>query len=149
MPDVGSRPRIGTGENTIYPPVMRAEYQLPWNRQSAQTACGQNIQNQVGSKNWRVVLEGIMSRPQLVRLNNLRDQENVIVVTEEFGKMSVAFDQLIVERTDEDAVADFDFEESPEVLLHFQLQTKEDSESDEQGIQFFNENTRGADYPGE
>lgn len=142
----GTRPRIGSGDNAIFPPIMRAEYTLPWNRQSAQTACGQNIQNQVGSKNWRVVLEGVMSQRQLVQLNSFRDQDTVTVVTEEFGKMRVAFDNLVVERTDEEAYADFDFEEgNPSVLLHFQLQTKEDSD-DEEGIQFFNENTRGADY---
>lgn len=145
----GIRPRIGSGENAIYPITMRAEYQLPWNRQSSQTACGQNIQNNVGAESWRVVLEGIMSRPQLVRLNKFRDEEQVTVVTEEFGKMLVTFDQLNIERTSEEAVADFDFEDNnPGILLSFQLQTKEDSD-DEEGIQFFNENTRGADYPGE
>lgn len=139
-----ARPRIGEGENAIEPVVMSCEYDLPWNRQSSQTACGSVVQNQVGSKNWRVVIQGIITLPQLDQLNRMRNEERVVVITEETGRINVAFDNLNLTRTDENAVGDIEGVEGP--LMEFQLQTKEDSESDEQGIQFFNENTRGAEY---
>jgi hypothetical protein len=132
-------PRIGN----IEPITMRAEYQLPWNRQTNQTACGDTIQYQGGSKDWRVIIEGIMSKSQLDRLRQLRDQPRVEVVTEEFGRMDVAFDQLNVTRADEEDVGEINGELGP--LLQFQLQTKEDSDDEEEGIEFFNENTRGTE----
>lgn len=142
-----TRPRIGQGEEAIEPVVMNCEYDLPWNRQSSQTACGQMIQNQVGSKNWRVVIGGILTTRQLRDLARMRDQERVTVVTEEFGEFTVAFDNLNIRRASEEATGDIEGVSGP--LLSFQLQTKEDSDEEGEGIQFFNENTRGAQFPGE
>lgn len=143
----GIRPRIGEGDASVEPIVMQCQYQLPWDRQSSQTACGQTIQNQNGDMNWRVTIEGIMSRSDLIQLNALRDEDQVVVVTEEFGKMLVAFDNLQITRADEEKWGEIEGEETP--ILQFQLQTKEQSDEEGQGVQFFNENTRGATYPGE
>lgn len=144
---MGVRPRIGEGEEAIEPVVMSCEYDLPWNRQSSQTACGSVVQNQVGSKNWRVVIQGILTQPQLFQLAQMRDKERVVVVTEEFGRMTVAFDNLNIKRVDGEDVGEAEGVKGP--LMQFQLQTKEDSDEEGEGIQFFNENTRGAEYPGE
>lgn len=119
---------------------MSCEYDLPWNRQSDQTACGQMIQNQVGAKNWRVVITGVLTRPQFVKLARMRDDETVRVTTEEVGEIEVTFDNLNIKRRDEDASGNIEGVEGP--LLHFTLQTKDDSDEGE-GIEFFNENTRG------
>lgn len=129
-------PRIGP----ITPITMRAEYQLPWNRKSNQTACGQTIQTPMGDLNWRVVIEGILTKPQLDELRNLRTrQSQVEVVTEEFGMLNVGFDQLNITRvSDEEDMSGPDDYEGP--LIQFQLQSKED---EGEGIEFFNENTRG------
>lgn len=142
----GVRPRIGSGESAVEPIVMQAEYQLPWQRESSQTACGQTIQNQNGDLGWRVVLEGIMSASDLIQLNALRDQEEVLVTTEEFGQVPVAFDNLTVTRADDEKWGEIEGEHSP--ILQFQLQTKESSDEEGEGVQFFNENTRGTNYPG-
>lgn len=138
----GIRPRIGSGELAFEPIVMQCDYTLPWDRKSSQTACGETVQTQNGDQNWRVVIEGILSKPQLVNLNRMRDQERVEVVTEEFGRMNVAFDNLQITRADDDAWGEIEGVEGP--ILQFQLQTKEDSDSEGEGIEFFNENTRGS-----
>lgn len=148
----GVRPRIGEGESAIEPITMRAEYELPWNRQSSQTACGAVIQNQVGDLGWRVVIEGKLTMIQLRKLAQMREQDQITVVTEEFGEMQVAFDNLIITRTDEEEAARVQQTEGQNYkgpIVDFQLQTKEDSGDDGEGIQFFNENTRGAVYEGE
>lgn len=123
-------PRIGP----IEPPVMRTEYQLPWNRKSNQTACGQTIQVQNGDLNWRVVIEGIMSLPQLNQLRSLRSEEEIEVVTEEFGSMMVSFDQFNITRADDEDVAEINDVVGP--LLSFQLQTKENNEENSGTVRF-------------
>lgn len=135
------RPRIIGADYTVEPVTMTCEYDLPWNRQSDQTACGTMIQNQVGAKDWRVTVTGILTRPQLVKLARMRDEDAVTLVTEEFGEISVAFDNLNIRRESKDAVGHIEGYEGP--ILHFSLQTKENDENDE-GIEFFNENTRGS-----
>lgn len=140
----GARPRITNGEITVEPVIMRCNYDLPWNRQSSQTACGKVIQDQVGTLNWRIVVEGILTKQQLVDLASMRDDDVVSIITEEFGKIPAAFDNLNVERTDESAIGDIEDVQGP--LLSFQLQAKEDTDDEGEGIQFFNENTRGTDY---
>lgn len=142
-----ARPRIEGKTVTVEPVIMNCKYNLPWNRQSSQTACGQVIQQQVGAKNWRVTVEGIMTKEQLNTFMQMRDEEVVSVITEEMGEAPVAFDTLQVERASEDAVGHIEGVEGP--VLHFQLQTKEDTNEEGEGIQFFNENTRGATFPGE
>lgn len=107
----------------IEPLTMEVQYDLPWDRQSNQTACGNTIQYQGGDMNWRLVIDGIMTRAQLQRLNRLRGQDSVPVRTPEFGTFSVTFDQLNVTRADGEDVADIYGEEQP--IVQFQLQTKE------------------------
>lgn len=131
-----TRPRIGN----IEPVTMRCDYQLPWNRKSNQTACGQTIQNQNGDYNWRIVIEGILTLPQLNELRRMRGEGKAEVVTQEFGAMKVAFDQLNIERVSEEAVGEVEGYQGP--IVNFQLQTKEDEEGE--GIEFFNDNTRGS-----
>lgn len=123
-----TRPRIGDGDNEIEPVVMRAEYQLPWNRQSSQTACGQIIQNQVGDENWRITIEGVMTKEQMQQLDSMRGLDTVPVVTEEFGQLQVAFDTLTVTRADEEKWGEIEGYTGP--FLSFQLQTKEDEEDE-------------------
>lgn len=114
----------------IKPITMKARYQLPWNRQSNQTACGTTIQVPNGDLNWRIVIEGVISLGQFKDLNALRGEDSVEVVTAAFGKKNIAFDQLDVDRADEDQVGDIQGDVGP--LYHFQLQTKE-LEDDEDG----------------
>lgn len=122
--DGGVSPRIGNLE----PITMRCDYQLPWNRQSNQTACGDVIQSQVGDKNWRIVIEGVLTRPMFEELAAMRGQDTVEVVTEEFGRINVAFDQLNVERVSDEEEIQFEGTVGP--LLKFQLQTKEDEQDE-------------------
>lgn len=118
------RPRIGNVE----PVTMRCEYQLPFERQSSQTACGNTIQNQNGDMNWRVVIEGILTIEQLDAIGELRGQDSVEVITAEFGRINVSFDQFNVTRASEEAVGDIEGEYGP--LLSFQLQSKEEDDQD-------------------
>lgn len=107
----------------IEPLVMQVKYNMPWERQSNQTACGNTIQYQGGDMNWRLVIEGKLTRTQLQQLNQLRGQDSVTVRTPEFGTFSVTFDKLNVTRADGEGVAEIDDQVQP--IVNFQLQTKE------------------------
>lgn len=134
MPELSEvTPRIGTVE----PISMTCDYQLPWDRQSNQTACGQTIQYQNGDKNWRIVISGIISIDQFRALNSMRGEDEVEVRTAEFGTQKVTFDQLNVTRAGDENTARIDDELGPK--LEFQLQTKELSSSDEPAVEFINE----------
>jgi len=134
MVNQGNAPRGGYGTRKSSPPniggiepvVMRADYQLPWERQSNQTVCGNVIQNQVGDKGWRIVIEGVMTLDQLENLRRMRDQNTVSVQTQEFGKLNVVFDQLNVTRSNKTDSGDFPEYNGP--FIEFQLQTKEDQQ---------------------
>lgn len=127
----------------IYPITMSCDYQLPWNRQSNQTACGRTIQTQVGDKNWRIVIEGVITLSDFQRLNELRGADSVTIRTAELGTVDVKFDQLNATRTNENAVADFDDPYTSDLaqpLVEFQLQSKQDSESEQDPpVEFVNE----------
>lgn len=128
-------PRIADVE----PLAMSCDYQLPWERQSNQTACGRTIQYQGGDKNWRVVIEGIITIDQFQRLNELRGLGNVSVRTAELGEFQITFDQLNITRSDKQAVGDID-EGEVKPLLEFQLQSKQEDESDQDPpVEFVNE----------
>lgn len=110
----------------IMPVTMRCEYELPWERQSNQTACGTTIQYNAGDLNWRIVIEGFITIPQLTELDQLRNQRSIEVLTAEWGVINVQPDNLIVTRADEEEVGEIDGEVGP--LLSFQLQTKQEDE---------------------
>lgn len=110
----------------ITPVTMRCEYELPWERQSNQTACGTTIQYNAGDLNWRIVIEGFITIPQLTELDQLRNQRSIEVLTAEWGVINVQPDNLIVTRADEEEVGEIDGEVGP--LLSFQLQTKQEDE---------------------
>lgn len=120
--EVTVQPQIGD----IVPITMKTDYNLPFDRQSNQTACGTTIQTQGGDKNWRVVIEGIITLPQLDELESMRGQDSVEVVTEEFGLINVVFDQLNVSRASDEERLDTGDYSGP--LINFQLQSKEDTE---------------------
>lgn len=131
-------PRIADVE----PVTMSCDYQLPWNRQSNQTACGRTIQYQNGDRNWRVVIEGIITIPQFRRLNELRGSDQVTIRTAELGTLDIAFDQLNVTRNDNPAVADIEGTDADlaQPLLEFQLQSKQEDESEQDPpVEFVNE----------
>jgi hypothetical protein len=120
-------PRIGPVE----PITMTAEYQLPWQRDSNQTACGTTIQNQNGDLDWRIVFEGVLTLSQLDRLRSIRDQSgDVETRSAVFGVKRVTFDQLSVSRGDDRKVVETS--NGTEPLYEFQLQTKE--LDDEEGL---------------
>lgn len=126
-------PRIGP----IEPISMECDYQLPWDRQSNQTACGKTIQYQNGDTNWRIVISGILSIDQLRQLDALRGEDNVEIRTAEFGKKTITFDQLNVTRSGEENSGEIDDEVGP--LLEFQLQTKELSSSEDPAVTFLDQ----------
>jgi len=123
-------PRIGP----IEPITMKCDYQLPWNRQSNQTACGTTIQYQAGDLNWRIVIDGVLTIDQFRELESLRGTESVEVRTAEFGIIEITFDQLNVTRNDEPSEAEIDGEVKP--LLEFQLQTKELDQDEDPPVEF-------------
>ena len=125
-------PRIGP----IEPITMKCDYQLPWNRQSNQTACGTTIQHQAGDLNWRIVIDGVLTIDQLRELESLRGTESVEVRTAEFGVIDITFEQLNVARNDEPSEAEIDGETQP--LLEFQLQTKELDQDEDPPVEFIN-----------
>jgi len=125
-------PRIGP----IEPVSMSVDYQLPWDRQSNQTACGQTIQYQNGDKNWRVVINGILTIDQLRALDDIRDQDQVDVRTAEFGTFPITFDQLNVTRASENSVGHIEGDYGP--LLKFQLQSKELEKDEDPAVEFIN-----------
>lgn len=112
-------PRIGPVE----PITMEAEYQLPFDRDSNQTACGTTIQNQNGDFNWRVVFNGVVSLSEFRQLEQLRDTETVETRSATLGVRDVQFDQLNATRTDENKDGEINGRVEP--LIEFQLQTKE------------------------
>lgn len=113
-------PRVGPVE----PIVMEAEYQLPWQRDSNQTACGQTIQRQNGDLDWRIVFRGVVTLSQLDALRGLRSNSGEVQTrTAVFGVKVVTFDELRVTRADEESVGSV--EGNTEPLYSFQLQTKE------------------------
>jgi hypothetical protein len=113
-------PRIGDVE----PIVMEAEYQLPWERDANQTACGQTIQRQNGDLDWRIVFRGVVTLSQLDSLRDLRSNSGEVETrTAAFGVKIVTFDELRVTRADEESVGNVDGTVEP--LYAFQLQTKE------------------------
>jgi len=123
-------PRIGE----IEPISMKCDYQLPWDRQSNQTACGQTIQYNAGDLNWRIVINGVITISQLRKLDAMRGSENVEIRTAEFGKTTIQFDQLNITRNEDPAAAEIDNKVQP--LLEFQLQSKEKDE--EPAVEFIN-----------
>lgn len=126
----------------IEPITMSCDYQLPWNRQSNQTACGRTIQYQNGDRNWRVVIEGIITIPQFRRLNELRGSDQVTIRTAELGTLDIAFDQLNVTRNENPAVADIEGTDTDlaQPLLEFQLQSKQENESEQEPpVEFVND----------
>lgn len=125
-------PRIGPVE----PITMKCDYQLPWNRQSNQTACGTTIQYQAGDLNWRIVIDGVLTIDQFRELESLRGTQGVEVRTAEFGIIEITFDQLNVTRNDEPSEAEVDGEVQP--LLEFQLQTKELDQDEDPPVEFIN-----------
>lgn len=113
-------PRIGDVE----PIVVEAEYQLPWQRTSNQTACGQTIQRQNGDFDWRIVFRGVVTLSQLDALRDLRTQSGAVQTrTAAFRRKKVTFDELRVTRADQESVGSVDGITEP--LYSFQLQTKE------------------------
>jgi len=122
-------PRIGPVE----PITLTAEYQLPWDRDNNQTACGQTIQTQNGDFNWRVVFNAIVTVSQLDELRTLRNSaSDVETRTAAFGIKSVNFDQLNINRSDEPSVIEVDGTVEP--LYEIQLQTKELGADDGEGL---------------
>ena len=118
-------PRIGPVE----PIILSAEYQLPWDRDNNQTACGQSIQTQNGDFNWRIVFKGVMTLSQLDRLRALRESASAVETRSAvFGIREVNFDQLSLTRPESPSAIQIDGEVQP--IVEFQLQTKE---LDEQG----------------
>jgi len=122
-------PRIGPVE----PIVQTAEYQLPWDRDNNQTACGQTIQTQNGDFNWRIVFSGVITLSQLDELRSLRNNASKVETRSAvFGVRSVDFDQLNVTRSSDPSVINVDG--SAEPLYEFQLQTKELDEQTDSGL---------------
>jgi hypothetical protein len=110
----------------IEPITMECRYELPWERQSNQTACGTTIQYTNGDLNWRIVIEGKITIPQLERLDELRGRDSIEILTAEWGIINVKPDNLVVTRSDDNEVADVDGEVQP--WMDFQLQTKQEDE---------------------
>lgn len=122
-------PRIGPVE----PIILDAEYQLPWDRDNNQTACGQTIQTQNGDFNWRIVLSGVVTLSQLDALRGLRDDSSAVETrTAMFGVREVNFDQLNVTRPQSPSVIRVDGEVEP--IYEIQLQTKELDERTDNGL---------------
>ncbi|TKX58901.1 hypothetical protein EXE44_04980 [Halorubrum sp. SS7] len=122
-------PRIGDVE----PIILDAEYQLPWDRDNNQTACGQTIQNQNGDFNWRIVLSGVVSLSQLDAIRAMRgDASGVETRTAMFGIREVNFDQLNVTRSENPSVINMGGEVEP--LYEIQLQTKELNDQTDNGL---------------
>jgi len=110
----------------IEPVTMECRYELPWERQSNQTACGTTIQYNNGDLNWRVVIEGIITVNQLGRLNEIRGNDSITVFTLEWGEIEIQPDSLVVTRSDDPDVGNINGKTQP--WLSFQLQTKMDDE---------------------
>jgi hypothetical protein len=120
-------PRVGPVE----PITMTASFQLPWSNQTSQTECGRTIQNQNGDMDYRITIEGVLTKSQLDRLNRLRRESEKVPVRHAAFEQSVtdvAFDQLNVERVDDNAEIEVNGRVEP--CYEFQLQTKE-NETDE------------------
>lgn len=122
-------PRIGP----IEPIVLDAEYQLPWDRDNNQTACGQTIQNQNGDFNWRIVFSGVLTLTQLDQLRALRRRADAVETRSAvFGVRSVNFDQLNLTRSQNPSVINVNGTIEP--IYEFQLQTKELDEQTSDGL---------------
>lgn len=122
-------PRIGPVE----PITMSAEYQLPFSRDTNQTACGETLQQQNGDLDWRIVFDGVVTLSQLDQLRELRSESGEVETRSAvFGVKTVTFDQLSVSRTDDNGTVEQDGTVEP--LYEFQLQTKELSDGEDGGI---------------
>jgi len=124
-------PRVGPVE----PITMTASFQLPWSNQTSQTECGRTIRNQNGDMDYRITLEGVLTKTQLDRLNRLRRESEKVPVRHAAFEQSVtdvAFDQLNVERADDNAVIEVNGRVEP--CYEFQLQTKENEADDTETI---------------
>jgi len=116
----------------IEPITMETDFQLPFDNNAVQTPCGQTIRTQNGDRDWRVTINGVLSLQQFRQLQQRRRFGNttaVPVTTAEFGTIDVDFDQISVNRVDEEAVGTVNNVVGP--LIAFQIQTKEDSTSTE------------------
>lgn len=122
-------PRIGPVE----PIVLSAEYQLPWDRDNNQTACGQSIQTQNGDFNWRIVFNGVLTLSQVDQLRALRNNASAVETRSAvFGVREVDFDQLSLTRPESPSAIQVDGEVQP--IVEFQLQTKELDEQGSNGL---------------
>jgi len=126
--DAETTPRIGPVE----PLVMRVSSDLPFDVDQNQTACGETIRRVNGDKDRRIVVEGYVNLQQARRLDAIRQSgvERVEVREPLFGVAFVDFDTLSFVRTDAEAVGDIGGVTGP--IYEFQVQSKQDSEDDEQ-----------------
>lgn len=123
-------PRIGPVE----PITMSASYQLPWSRDTNQTACGDTLQQQNGDLDWRIVFEGILTLEQVDKLRSIRTNSGEVETRSAvFGIKVVTFDQLQLDRTDKQKSIEANGTVQP--AYQFQLQTKE-LETDDEGELF-------------
>lgn len=120
-------PRLGP----IEPVVMKHTFDLPFDTDSTQTACGQTVRSVNGSKDWRVTFTGVLTLEQARRLDELRRQQTSISVrTALFGETTVDFDTLSLKRTSEEAVGEIEGVTGP--IYEFQVQSKQDSGNSDQ-----------------
>lgn len=104
-----------------------------------QTLCGQTYVEGIGETEWRVTLEGLVIKDQLIDLFDMRPADNEItVIGEARVHENVTFDRFTYEQNDELGRGKFEYDisaagdgsavqevESP--LFSFQLQTEGDT----------------------
>ena len=115
----------------IEPLTMSADFQLPFEATTNQSACGTTKRVQNGDKDWRIVIEGLLNLPQFRELQQLRREGNtteVSVTTAEFGTIGVSFDQINCTRPSQENVGEINNFVGP--IIKFQLQTKEQSQDE-------------------